>query len=430
MHPTYRPGVGIVLINRFGRVLVARRIDGDANGWQMPQGGINRGESPRDAVFRELSEEIGTDKVEILAESQSWLSYDVPGGFVKEASPAGRWQGQRQKWFLALFKGRDGDIKLPTDNPEFDAWRWVSPEELAALAVSFKRQLYLDVLEEFSSPICDAMRLITASAAPGETAGELMALRTREDVPLGDAEEVQVEGGPLAITDGEVNFIQGFVHDGSIGAECGLQLMRHWGYCERHAWVSLAVEMSVLHDFCSRSATLYADILRQGVAVLAPEQLRRQRVVAKELKEGGTCMICNANPMRRGLLSVSELTKAKDPARLRSFAEKSAPFWQSDRCPQCVNGVTGGHLCRRHLIEVLSEGVSLNLMFEREYLLNVLARLENYAWSFSWGFHGMDGPEDHAALISAIGWCSGWSSLAAVVPIGHPSSASHLRSIG
>jgi putative (di)nucleoside polyphosphate hydrolase len=424
MHPTYRPGVGIVLINRFGKVFVARRIDGDAKGWQMPQGGINRGESPRDAVFRELSEEIGTDTVEILAESHSWLSYDVPGGFAKDASPADRWQGQRQKWFLALFKGRDADIKLATDNPEFDAWRWVSPEELTALAVSFNRQLYLDVLEEFSGSICDAMRSLTAAAAPPKVAGSLKAIWTRENV-LED-----VDGGPLGITDGEVNFIEGFVHDGSIGAECGLQLMRYWGYCERHAWVSLAVEMSVLHGFCSRSATLYADILRQGVAALAPERHQRQRVVAKELKGSGTCMICNANPKRRGLLSVPELSRAKDPARLRSFAEKSAPFWHSDRCPRCINGVTGGHLCRRHLIQALNEGAAPNLIFEREHLVNVLARLENYAWSFSWGFQGMDGPEDHAALISSVGWCSGWSSLAAVIPLGRPSSASHLRSIG
>jgi hypothetical protein len=103
-----------------------------------------------------------------------------------------------------------------------------------------------------------------------------MALPLRNELPLGRSDQVEVDGGPLAITDGEVNFIQGFVHDGSIGAECGLQLMRFWGYCERHAWVSLAAEMSILHGFCSRSATLYANILRQGVAALAPNYRHAQ----------------------------------------------------------------------------------------------------------------------------------------------------------
>jgi putative (di)nucleoside polyphosphate hydrolase len=416
MHPTSRLGVGIVLINHFGKVLVLRRID-ESNSWQMPKGKINRGESPHDAVLRALGEEIGTDTVEILAESQSWRSYE------DNASLADRW---RQKWFLALFTGRDADIRLANDHPEFDTWRWVSLEELTTLAVPVKRQSYLEVLEEFVSPIGDAMRLISASASSGEM--RCMALPLRNELPLGRSDQVEVDGGPLAITDGEVNFIQGFVHDGSIGAECGLQLMRFWGYCERHAWVSLAAEMSILHGFCSRSATLYADILRQGVAALAPNY--RQRAVAKALSESGTCMICSANPTRRGLLSVSELTKAKDPARLRRFAEKSELYWRSDCCPRCINSVTGGHLCRRHLIEALNEGAPLHLEEERAHLRNILARLENYAWSFSWGFRGIDGPEDHAALISAIGWCSGWSSLAVVVPLRHPSSAPHLRSVG
>jgi putative (di)nucleoside polyphosphate hydrolase len=428
-HPTYRPGVGIVLINRVGQVLVARRIDGDGSGWQMPQGGIYRGESPRDAMLRELREEIGTDKVKILAESQGWRSCDAQG-LVKDVASAGSWRGQRQKWFLALFKGRDADIKLVTDNPEFDAVRWVFQEELIALAVSFKRQLYLDMLREFSGPICDAMRLISVSEGPGESAGELINRRSPNDVPSGDAEEVQVDGGPLAITDGEVNFVEGFMHDGSIGAECGLQLMGYWGYCERHAWVSLAVEMSTLRGFCSRSASLYVDILHQAATALAAESRSNQRAVAKQLKERGTCMICNANPRWRGLHSDAELAEAKDPATLRRFAESSAPFWNSDCCPRCIGGVTGGHLCRCHTFEAVSEGGSLDLKDEREYLLNVLARLENYAWSFSWGFRGMDGPEDRAALISAIGWCSGWSSLATLIPLGHPPSASQVRSIG
>jgi putative (di)nucleoside polyphosphate hydrolase len=114
----------------------------------MPQGGINRGENPRQAALRELKEEIGTDAVEIIAESERWLYYDVPEALANKAW-SGRWRGQRQKWFVMLFKGRDTDINLAMAQPEFDAWRWVPMAELCALAVSFKRQLYLNVLGEF-----------------------------------------------------------------------------------------------------------------------------------------------------------------------------------------------------------------------------------------------------------------------------------------
>ena len=424
-HPTYGPVVGIVLINRPGKILAARQTGAAGGAWQLLEAGINRGESPRDAVFRVLREEIGSDNVAILAESQSWRSSSVSTEFIEPGSASEPLRGQRQKWFLVLYKGRDAGIKPATDNAENDAWRWVALEEMTDHAVSMKRQLYVEVLGEFSASI-RAMKLTTAPV-PGRPSVRLVGLQSVKDAQPADAEAEPVDGGPLSITDGEVNFIQGFVHDGSIGAECGLQLMGYWGYCQRHAWVSFAVEMSTLHGFCSRSASLYVDILRQASAALAGNT---QRAVAKQLRGSGSCMICNANPTWRGLLSAAELAEAKDPARLRSFLEESAPHWRSDCCPRCIAGVTGGQLCRHHMIDAISEGQSLELNREREYFLNVLARLENYAWSFSWGFRGIDGPEDRAAIISAIGWCSGWSSLATLLPFGPLSSVSPVRSMG
>ena len=139
---------GIVLINQAATGFVGRRADTKEDAWQLPQGGIDPGESPKQAALRELKEEIGTDNVEILAESESWLYYDVPSELAQKAWD-GRWRGQRQKWFVMLFKGQDADIDLATEHPEFNAWRWVSSQELSALAVSFKRQLYLSVLGEF-----------------------------------------------------------------------------------------------------------------------------------------------------------------------------------------------------------------------------------------------------------------------------------------
>ena len=143
----YRRGVGIMLLNARNHVFVAQRIDFASAAWQMPQGGIDDGETPRDAARRELKEEIGTDKAEFLAASKSWFTYDFPPELRERLRR--RYMGQQQKWFAMRFTGRDTDIDLETEEPEFKAWKWVEPKELPRLIVPFKRQVYLDVLEEF-----------------------------------------------------------------------------------------------------------------------------------------------------------------------------------------------------------------------------------------------------------------------------------------
>jgi putative (di)nucleoside polyphosphate hydrolase len=149
----YRPGVGVVLVNAAGMVFVASRIDVPGKTWQMPQGGIEEGEEPIGAAKRELAEEIGTDMVAFMAESQNWLSYDLPETLRAKAW-GGRFRGQRQKWFLAWFTGGDRDINLVAhENPEFLAWKWVPPAIVPNLAVAFKKALYRQVLAEFHAPI-------------------------------------------------------------------------------------------------------------------------------------------------------------------------------------------------------------------------------------------------------------------------------------
>ena len=150
----YRPGVGIMLLNSRGEVFVGRRPDVNDDAWQMPQGGIDDGESPRQAAFRELKEEIGTDDADVIAESRRWFRYDVPPELARKKW-GGRWSGQKQKWVVMLFKGSDSEINLSTEHPEFDAWRWVAVKNLPELAVSFKRQLYLDVIGEFPTVFRD-----------------------------------------------------------------------------------------------------------------------------------------------------------------------------------------------------------------------------------------------------------------------------------
>lgn len=136
-----RPCVGIMLINAAGHVFVAKRIDMPSDAWQMPQGGIDKGESPRAAALRELEEEIGTAKAEIVAEMPEWLDYDLPEE-LQGRLWGGRYRGQTQKWFAMRFTGRDRDIDIATRHPEFSAWKWTPIETLPALAIAFKRPIY------------------------------------------------------------------------------------------------------------------------------------------------------------------------------------------------------------------------------------------------------------------------------------------------
>ena len=139
-----------MLLSRCGLAFVGHRIRMPAGlaKWQMPQGGIDTGETPRQAALRELREEIGTDRADILAESASWFCHDVPNE-IAHGIMRGRYRGNRQKWFAMRFTGTDADINLASEHPEFDAWEWVSPERLPELVAPFMRRLYLDVLAEF-----------------------------------------------------------------------------------------------------------------------------------------------------------------------------------------------------------------------------------------------------------------------------------------
>lgn len=144
----YRPGVGILLFDARGRVFVAQRNDVEEEAWQMPQGGVDPGEAPREAALRELAEEIGTSRVQIVGETAGWLSYDLPPT-LRRRSWGGRFRGQAQKWFAARFTGTDADIDLDAHHHrEFSQWRWVELDALTGLIVDFKRPLYRAVVDE------------------------------------------------------------------------------------------------------------------------------------------------------------------------------------------------------------------------------------------------------------------------------------------
>ncbi|MFY0693116.1 MAG: RNA pyrophosphohydrolase [Paracoccaceae bacterium] len=157
----YRRNVGVVVLNAEGRIFAGQRIDHNQNAWQMPQGGIDPGETARQAALRELTEETGIDaeKVSIIAETGSWLPYDLPHELVPKLWN-GKYRGQEQKWFLLRFTGTDADINIETEHPEFSSWRWMSVEDLLESIVPFKRVVYEGVVAAFSE------HLKTENAAP------------------------------------------------------------------------------------------------------------------------------------------------------------------------------------------------------------------------------------------------------------------------
>lgn len=147
----YRRGVGVMLLNREGRVFVGARIDNTDEAWQMPQGGLDKGEEPWDCALRELEEEtgIGPRLVERISQCPERLRYDLPAELQGKLW-GGKWKGQLQDWFLARFTGTDEDVNIATELPEFRAWKWVEPDEVPKLIVPFKRPLYERLITHFS----------------------------------------------------------------------------------------------------------------------------------------------------------------------------------------------------------------------------------------------------------------------------------------
>ena len=146
----YRPCVGVMLVNRDGHIFVGQRLDNPGDAWQMPQGGVDEGETPVQAALRELGEETGinADRVEVLAETSDWIPYELPHDLVPKLWK-GRFRGQTQKWFLLKFTGDDSEINIVQDHQEFSRWAWMKPNDLIDRIVPFKKHTYTQVFADF-----------------------------------------------------------------------------------------------------------------------------------------------------------------------------------------------------------------------------------------------------------------------------------------
>lgn len=143
----YRACVGIALFNKDNQVFVAERLD-TPGAWQMPQGGIDKGEDPKEAALRELEEEIGTNAAQIIGKSDGWLRYDLPDNLVRKVW-RGKYRGQKQLWYAMRFTGKNSDIDIHTKHPEFGRWKWADFETIPKLIVPFKRKIYTKIVKQF-----------------------------------------------------------------------------------------------------------------------------------------------------------------------------------------------------------------------------------------------------------------------------------------
>ena len=142
-----RSGVGIVVLNKDNKVFVAKRIDNPKNFWQMPQGGVDKGEVFLDAAYRELEEETSIKNVDLIQELEGTITYELPDrllGIIWK----GKYRGQKQKWFLMRFIGSDSEINIKTENPEFLEWKWVELDQITELVVDFKLHVYTELKEK------------------------------------------------------------------------------------------------------------------------------------------------------------------------------------------------------------------------------------------------------------------------------------------
>ena len=139
----------MMILNANKEILVGRRLDHPSGFWQMPQGGIDENENPKEAVWREMMEEIGTNKAKLIRISNQWINYDIPSETLKTLPWGHKYIGQRQKWFAFDFLGEDEDINVGTDNPEFSEWKWTEMDSIVDNIVPFKRKVYSVILEEF-----------------------------------------------------------------------------------------------------------------------------------------------------------------------------------------------------------------------------------------------------------------------------------------
>lgn len=215
---------------------------------------------------------------------------------------------------------------------------------------------------------------------------------------------------------GEIHYIWWYIQGSIMNPEVRRTLRRAWGMCERHAWLALSIEASLRHSFLMGPAIVYAELMEKAAQIMMEQGplsgLRRMTI----LRARGMCLMCEMGlgPHSRGFASPEVVDRAKDVRELKKFAEMTRPFWEETVCGVC-EGTHRKARCRPHLVEDLTKGRKVDLSVQRALVKSISDRLNVYSHAFVWEHRGTDTVADRAALVSAVGWCSGWRPLIRLV---------------
>lgn len=217
-------------------------------------------------------------------------------------------------------------------------------------------------------------------------------------------------------SNGEVHYLWWFIQGSIMVPDIRWRLRRAWGLCDRHAWGALLGEASYRHGYLHGPTRLYEDLLGRAVTALDVQGPWKTRRVARRLRPTGPCLMCELALENRGpgAARLEVLRAGRDPRALQGFAARTRPYWDGTVCGRCAGRRTDVR-CRIHLGEDIRRGARVHVGTHRAFLVGILNHLLAYSRSFVWGHHGTATEEDQAALISAIGWCSGWRGLLAVL---------------
>ncbi len=222
--------------------------------------------------------------------------------------------------------------------------------------------------------------------------------------------------GLLAVTDGEISFLWSFIQGSIMISETWNALMRGYGFCERHAWIHISVEMSFRQEYLLGPTILYAELIDKSLLAISASQTIGLHSLMRQLRAAGPCFLCTMNVKNAsaGACPQARLNRGRDSSQLRNFASKLQPMWRSSVCSDC-SGEDRDRMapkrCRQHLLAAMKARTTVDIVAQRNVLRDLSDRVGRYQRSFSSGAKASD--QDRAALIAAIGWCSGWRPLLA-----------------
>ena len=218
------------------------------------------------------------------------------------------------------------------------------------------------------------------------------------------------------LSSGEIHYLYWHIQGSIMVPEIRHALRRAWGFCERHAWASILVETGFRHDFMFGPAILYEDILSLAISAFNFHGPLKNLRLRRNLREKGACIMCEGDygPETEGMASEDIIEKGGNPSHLRSFALRTRKYWEKTVCGRCL-GNESLLRCRCHLVQDSSKGLIAEISLHRNMIEHIFEHIGHYHRSFLWDFRGTGTEEDQAALISAVGWCSGWGPLLSIL---------------